>query len=285
MLFCPQHVGDAHGGVVHRNTEVVHWQSGRSKKYEVAKSVGVPTHLAADHVVDLNALSRRHAEAVGAGRAFRHLFCHLLGSSGAPPPSVLGWKLLRLLLFLHHSQLLVGTEARVGMAVIHELQRELHVDGAALRLAVRAVGTAHVRPLVPVQAHPLQVANHRVLGFLGGSCSVGVFDAKDQLATHIFGVQPIEECGACAANVQVPGGRWGEAHAHCPVALGDLDIDFLRPCRRARISGDTAHGGDGATGAAGAIDEVRAGGGRGGGDAATPGGAAEGHGASQRVGA
>ena len=112
VLLGAEDVGDAHGGVVHGDAEVVDGHAVGSEEDEVAEGVGVPAHLAADHVVNLDALTLGHPEPVGVRGALGHLRVHLLLRGGGPLTHVLGGKLFRLLLLLHRGELLVGAEAR-----------------------------------------------------------------------------------------------------------------------------------------------------------------------------
>ena len=255
VLLGAEDVGDAHGGIVHCDAKVVHGHAVGSEEDEVAEGVGVPANLAADHVVNLDAFALGHPEPVGVRGALGHLRLHILLRGGGPLAHVLGRELLRLLLLLHCGELLIGAEARVRVALIHELLRELLVDGAALGLAVGAVRSGVVRTLVPVEAEPLEVPDHGVLGLAGGPRGVGVLDAEDELAAHPARVEPVEEGGAGPADVEVAGGGRREAHAHGTVVGGHLDLDL-------RLGGDAARDGrgDGSTVASGPSGHRPAGG-------------------------
>ena len=160
-----------------------------------------------------------------------------------------------------HVKLLVRAEAWVGEFPLHELIRILLVDLRPLRLAVwpavtwavwtcrhrtqqRASGclpsnckdvrrgaagngcAAPIIPekdhtLIPVQAEPLQVADHGLFALAGGARQVGVFYAQHKLATVAAGVQPVEEGRPGTADVKVAGGRRSEAHTN-------LRVDWLQ---------------------------------------------------------
>ena len=80
-------------------------------------------------------------------------------------------------------------------------------------------------PLVPVEAQPaeaLEDAGHHVGR---RALDVGVLDAQDERAAGAAGVQPVEERGARAADVQVAGGGRGEPEA-------DGGGGHCRGCRR-----------------------------------------------------
>ena len=82
-----------------------------------------------------------------------------------------------------------------------------------LRLEIRRVRAADLRALVPIDPQPAQAiedaGDHLGLRAL----DVGVFDAQDERAAVTAGIQPVEESGARAADMQVAGGRRGEPEA------------------------------------------------------------------------
>ena len=68
--------------------------------------------------------------------------------------------------------------------------------------------------LVPIEAEPGEAVEDDLGVLVGRALLVGVFDAEQELAAHPARVQPIEERGAGAADVQIAGGRGGEADAN-----------------------------------------------------------------------
>jgi len=83
--------------------------------------------------------------------------------------------------------------------------RGVFVEGEALGLIEGA--------LIPVEAEPLKSVDDALDEFGLVALGVGVFDAEDHDAALLAGVEPVEESGARAADVEVTGGRWGEADA------------------------------------------------------------------------
>ena len=63
--------------------------------------------------------------------------------------------------------LLRRREGVVGLPGLEQLGHHVAVDLAALRLPVRAVGSADLGPLVPVEAEPAQRVEQRQIAFLG----------------------------------------------------------------------------------------------------------------------
>src|SRR5688500_1487562 len=79
-----------------------------------------------------------------------------------------------------------------------------------LGMAIRA-RELEGRGLVAVEAEPAQAVEDRFDRRLGRACAVGVLDAQQVLAAVVPGEQPIEQCGARAADVEVTRGRGSEA--------------------------------------------------------------------------
>ncbi len=66
---------------------------------------------------------------------------------------------------------------------------------------------------VPVETEPLQAFEDRGEGGVGIAFDVRVVDAEDHGSFIVAGVEPIEDEGAGAADVEESGGRRGEADA------------------------------------------------------------------------
>src|SRR5690606_11570207 len=109
--------------------------------------------------------------------------------------------------------LLSRTPALVGEAGVHEAQRGLVVEGEPLALHVGAVGTSHVRPLVPVEAEPAQRAEDALRGARPFAWLVQIFHAEDEGAAARADGEPREERRARVAQVKVARGGGGEAPA------------------------------------------------------------------------
>ena len=112
-----------------------------------------------------------------------------------------------------------GREGVVGLARFEQLGHHVAVDLLALRLPVGAVGPADLGPLVPVEAEPAQRVEQRQIAFLAVAFGVGVLDAKDEGATGVPGIGPVEQRGADHADVRGARGRRAET---------DPDVSGLR---------------------------------------------------------
>ena len=97
-----------------------------------------------------------------------------------------------------------------AVAGIAGATREDAFGGGAIHFA--ALGLEE-RAFVPVDAEPFEGDEDSVdeLGFI--AFDVGIFDAENERAAFVLCVEPVEERGAGAADVEIAGGRWGEADA------------------------------------------------------------------------
>ena len=98
-----------------------------------------------------------------------------------------------------------SAEAAVGGADFKQL--------ASVGLMTRQIGALIDDAVVPVQSEPLQSLENRTRTLFSTSRLVGVFDAKQELPAEFPGVEPVEERGAGAANVQISCWRRCEAKA------------------------------------------------------------------------
>src|SRR5207244_12424132 len=74
-------------------------------------------------------------------------------------------------------------------------------------------GALERRLLVPVEAQPGETVEDDARVLVGGAGPVGVLDAEQELTARVARVQPVEQGGTGAADVEVAGGRGGEADA------------------------------------------------------------------------
>ena len=79
---------------------------------------------------------------------------------------------------------------------------------------------ALVGPLVPLDAHPREVAQDGLLRLPGRARGVGVLDAEDKLASDVFGKEVVEERGAGSPDVEVARRGGGEADARLLLFVG-----------------------------------------------------------------
>src|SRR5580692_5840638 len=92
-------------------------------------------------------------------------------------------------------------EGAVGGAVGEGELDVLAVDFGALGLAIGAVGTAEVGAFVPGEAEPAEGVEDLLLGGGDEAGAVGVFDAEDEFAGALAGVDEVDEADVGGAYV------------------------------------------------------------------------------------
>ena len=92
--------------------------------------------------------------------------------------------------------------------------RVLVVVRGALGLTVGAVVAPGLNALVPLEAHPAEIVQDRLLGRLNRALAIRVFDPQNEGAVLSARQQPIEEGRARVADVQLAGGGWSETDPH-----------------------------------------------------------------------
>ncbi len=106
-------------------------------------------------------------------------------------------------LLAHLVQLFRGAVAIVGVAHLDEFMRDFGM--------ARGTGELGDRLTFPVEAQPLEAIDQRRHRGFGRAFTVGVLDAKQHLAAAAAREEPVEQCGARAADMQIAGRRRGEA--------------------------------------------------------------------------
>ena len=102
-------------------------------------------------------------------------------------------------------QLLPGAEAAVGLALRQQPFGIRLVPGGILALEVGA--------LIPGNAQPLETIQNDPGVLFGASLPVGILDAEDVGASSMPGIQPVEESGPSASDMEVTGGGGSETDA------------------------------------------------------------------------
>jgi hypothetical protein len=97
----------------------------------------------------------------------------------------------------------LGGEAFEGFACGEQFMGDFGVAVCAVELADDFA--------VVVQTEPSHALQDRGGGFWCGACAICVFDAQQEFAAAAAGVEPVEQGGTGAADVQVAGGRGGKA--------------------------------------------------------------------------
>jgi hypothetical protein len=220
VVVATDHVRDLHVVVVHHHAEIVGRRAVGTGDDQVVELGAVEGDRAVHDVVHHDLPLVRVAEADHRIHA-RH------GLAAVPAAAVVA----RLFLAGHLAgaqlvQLLPGAIAVVGLALAQELVDDLLVTVHALRLVEGS--------LVVVEAQPLHAVEDRLHRLGRGSLAVGVLDAQDELPAVSARVQPAEQRGAHAADVQHAGGTGSKAGAdgHGTSAAGSQKRQRRRRGRR-----------------------------------------------------
>ncbi len=105
--------------------------------------------------------------------------------------------------------LVLGREAFVGGSALQHLVRDLRVACDAGELADRLT-------TVPVEPEPFEPLEDRLRRLGRRAGAVGILDPQQERAARAVALmvpseEPVEQCGAGAANMQKPGRRGGKA--------------------------------------------------------------------------
>jgi len=186
MIISPDHIGDAHGDVVHDDRQVI----GRA-------SIGTPQNK----IIQFFVLKR--------DRPFDHIMKHGFAALRGLQPhhGIRAWPespvpTLPIVLRLEPEgfgrlpsclQLLGGTVAVISLSCGDKALDHLQINRISPGLKVRA--------LVPVYAEPFEGLHDRPGRFVCGPFLVGIFDSKNEFPFLPSGEQPVKESGSCSADV------------------------------------------------------------------------------------
>ena len=112
--------------------------------------------------------------------------------------------------FARNAQLRLCTKAGIGQARGIQARQPFFVDGPTLLLAIHRVRAAHVRPLVPIDAQPVQVGEQGAHEILVGARLVGILDTQYESPAGLARGQVVQQRGAGVPEVQEPGRAGGE---------------------------------------------------------------------------
>ena len=96
-----------------------------------------------------------------------------------------------------------GVQMSEVEAAREELVCDLGMPGSATELERRLT--------VPFEAQPVEAFIDGLNGVLRRTLAIGILDAEEELALLLARIGPREQCRAGAADMQVAGGRRGEA--------------------------------------------------------------------------
>ena len=191
MVVAADHVGHAHVVVVDHHRQHVGRAPVRAEQDEIVELYVLNRDPALDLVVD-----RRFALARGLEPDDEGLVALLLGDvaprafDAERPALGLGPLALRGEFFLRHV-------AAIGVAATQHLVGDFRVAGPELRLVIFVA--------VPIEPEPAHAVEDRVDRLGGRAGLVGIFDAQQELAAMVAGVEPVEQGRARAPDVQKTG--------------------------------------------------------------------------------
>ncbi len=212
QILTAQHDVDAHQRVIDRVGQRVQRIAVRTHDHVIRHGTGLELDAATNQIVEGDVFVG-HADTQGRLAAFSAESGLLLLGEVAVV-AIVAERLRTARGHVARLDLLRSGEGFVGVAGLEQLGGDVLVDVAAFGLAVRAVGTADVDALVPVDAQPVQGLDDLVVAFLGVTLRIGVFDAEHERALGVTGLGPVEQCGTDHADVRDAGRRWAEAHAN-----------------------------------------------------------------------
>ena len=96
------------------------------------------------------------------------------------------------------------------MTLLKEAVDFLLIKIKPLALAVGSIISATVRSFIPFDTGPAKGIKNGLLGFEGGTLSVGILNPENELATLFAGKSKVEQCHVGSAKVRGSGGRWGD---------------------------------------------------------------------------
>src|SRR5262249_17562148 len=170
------------GAVAAQNDEVVEILVGEHH---------APLHAILDHRVALaRPLEADHWRDAGGGFHF---------ISVAPGPVMSGPPPCRTRNLAHGNKLLGARMAAIGLALAKQLLGSLAVTRSTRELIDRLT--------VPIELEPAQTVENRQDYAFRRARPVGVLDAQQHFAALGFGIEPIEQGRARAADMQIAGGR------------------------------------------------------------------------------
>ena len=194
VIVAANHVSHAHVVIVDHHREHISRGAVRAQDDVIVDLDIADRDPALDRVLDYRLALVRGLEANHERRSRRRM----RGIAIAPAPVVTQRLLGGALGGAHFFKLLLRCIAAVGVAICQ--QRLGNFD-----MARAALGLEH-RRLVIIEPKPVKPADDRVYRFLGGARLVCILDPQQRLAAVVTRIEPVEQRGARAADMQEAGG-------------------------------------------------------------------------------
>src|SRR5262249_2675158 len=208
-----------HQRIVDDDREVVGRVTVGADDHRIADDIGLEPHVAAHEVGEDDVGPRRDAKADRGTLAGRDARLRLLDAETAARAGVACRTSGRQRLLSIRLELRGRAEAVVRVLRGQELLRVGLIQMQPLGLAIGTARSPDVRPLVPIEPQPPQIAHDRRLGFARRSADVGVLDPQNEGAALPAGEEPVEQRGPRVAHVELPGRTRGETNSHRLLAV------------------------------------------------------------------
>src|SRR5580704_133456 len=203
MVFATQHMGHAHGRIIHGIAEEERGRSIGTAHDEITNVVAQEALCSMHEIDELNALAQWYTEAQRRGEARGTPGGPLLGTQMPAGAGVPGWLAGRDLGFSGHFQFQGRAVALIDPVGAFKSGKVLGIAGGSLRLAVGPPAILAAGTRVPLQTQPGQILLLVAAERLAAARRIRVLDAQDKAAPDAAGEQEAEQRGAGIPQVQI----------------------------------------------------------------------------------
>lgn len=199
MIVAANDVSHAHVVIVDHHRQHVGRVAVGAQQHQVVQVLVLPDHAALHLILDHGLAGQRRLEPDhrrDAGGRFGRI-------AVAPQAVVEAGTALGACLLAHRGHFLQRRIAAIGLAFGKQLLGDLAVARGAAELVDDVA--------VPIEPEPVEPVEDGVDRRLGRAFAVGVLDPQQHLATTAACIEPVEQRGARASNMEEAGGRRGKA--------------------------------------------------------------------------
>src|SRR6266851_5789276 len=213
MIVTANHMRDLHQRVVYYDHVVVNWHPRRTQNDGITYYFIRKLNRAVNDVVKTNRMFRNpQTNRASLCRSSPTLCFHRINRAAFARINrlpVLGRRA-----FAFPLQLLFPAKTQISLALAQQPLGMFAINRQPVRLPIRAEPATYVRPLVPIQAEPLEVGDELVFKAGFAPIYVGVFDAKYHRPALLPREKPVKERSARVADMQMSSWGGSEAHAY-----------------------------------------------------------------------
>ncbi len=214
VILAANHMRDLHQRVVDDDGKVVRGRAVGADDDRIADHVGLKPHVSAHRVGEDDVALLRHAEADRRTLARRDARGGGVARQAPARAGVARRTSVRDRVLTLGVELRRRAETVVRVVRAEQLLRVRLIEVQPLGLPVRPVPAADVRPLIPLEAQPAQIADNRRLRLARRALDVGVLDAQDDGAAGTAREQPVEQRRPRVADVELTGGARCKTQSH-----------------------------------------------------------------------